>query len=59
MKKLKPIKCDCGNTYIDIFSQTNLDGDGIEFVCMCQSCKRVVIGDSLEKAILAWNRRSK
>lgn len=55
MKKLKPIKCDCENTYIDIFSQTNLDGDGIEFVVMCQRCKRIAIGSTKQIAINNWN----
>ena len=54
MKKLKPVKCNCGNEELDIFTQTDWDGD-IEFVVMCQKCKKVAIGSTKQIAINNWN----
>lgn len=47
-------KCKCGNTELDIFTQTDYDGD-IEFVVMCQGCKRVATGSTKQIAINNWN----
>lgn len=58
MKKLKPVKCDCGNKELDLFQQTNLEGDGVEYVVMCQSCKKVATGNTPEKSISNWNNKS-
>ena len=55
MAALKPIKCDCGNEELDIFTQTDWDGE-TEYVVMCQHCKTVSTGPTKEKAISDWNR---
>lgn len=47
-------KCKCGNTELDIFTQTDWDGD-IEFVVMCQKCKKVATGSTKQIAINNWN----
>lgn len=53
----KITRCDCGNTELDIFTQTDWDGE-TEWVIMCQKCKTLASGSSKEKAIDAWNKRS-
>lgn len=55
MAELK--RCDCGNTELDTFTQTDWDGDK-EFVAMCQGCKKVACGSTKQAAIDAWNKRS-
>ena len=55
MAELKP--CDCGNTELDTFTQTDWDGDK-EFGVICQRCKKVATGSTKEAAVDAWNRRS-
>ena len=52
MNKLN--NCNCGNTHIDIFTQTDWDGD-TEFVIMCQKCKKSVSASTKEQAINIWN----
>lgn len=47
-------KCKCGNTELDIFTQTDWDGD-TEFVVMCQKCKKAVTGSTKQIAINNWN----
>lgn len=58
MTKLKPVKCNCGNEELDLFQETNLEGDGTEYVVMCQSCKKVAVGNTQEQAISNWNNKS-
>ena len=48
--------CDCGNTELDMFTQTDQDGE-IEWVVMCQKCKALASGSTKERVISAWNRR--
>lgn len=47
-------KCKCGNTELDIFTQTDWDGD-TEFVVMCQKCKKAATGPTKQIAINNWN----